>query len=610
MKKQWLSFVCVIALALGLTVVPTQAAESPVTMKAQGWYETICAELTGVADGDVKAVSYTDAGGMETVLEGEDFTYLVRDMEGGVRIDIPGVKAGRYDLSVMLKDGRRYVAPGVEVKAYDRSGFAHKVHTTDESGAITGIEDYTEGVGAYNDDGTLKENAIVLYVTEETKDTVTLTVGNSSLSGIGRILNTKGYKFTGTNGQNAPKILLDLSRAEIPLVVRIVGKVTAPYGVSAKASTDFGGGTKDNGGMCSMSYAKNVTIEGVGPDAVIYGWGLNFSGDAADKNNDNWGKNFEVRNITFQEVPEDCIGIEGKGDSGNIAEPVRHIWVHNCAFYRPTDIANPAEPDKAQGDGAVDFKWGMYMTMSYNYFERNHKTSLIGGSDNNLQYHITWHHNWWKDVESRAPLCRQADVHIYNNLYDGQTSYCMSLRANCYVYSEYNTFRGCKDPVKHEGGVCKTKGDVFDNCTGINNAAETVTSTNPYAGFESSSTLSYIPDGKYELQTAAEAETTVRAEAGVQKKVLDVTGYSVAERGTLNGIQWFYTNEGDVIVPEAPANATILVAGYKDGNHCVKAAQVKDGTATLGAGIGQGKLFLLDEHLAPVCPVAGWGEAK
>lgn len=614
--KKFLSILCLLALTVGL--VPGAAAESPVALQAQGWYETICAELTGVADGDVAAVSYIDAEGVETALAGQDFDFLVRDMDGGVRIDIPGVKAGTYDLSVKLKDGRGYVALGLEVKAYDRSGFAHKVHTTDDSGAITGIVDYTEGVGAYNDDGTLKENAQVIYVTDANKNTVTAEFTRFGdpkvVTGIGNILNSNNSKI------NLGFLEFSSKENHRPVVVRFLGTVTAPEGVS-----DFKAGSS-NGSMVYMLSGANITLEGIGPDATIYGWGISFGADKDDTQYDKQARNFEVRNLAFKEVPEDCLEIAGFGNSdGSIKEPVKHSWVHNCAFYRPSDIANPAESDKVQGDGSMDFKFGEYMTMSYNYFERNHKTSLIGGSDANQQYHVTWHHNWWKDVESRAPLCRQADVHIYNNLYDGQTSYCMSLRANSYVFSEYNTFLNCKNPVvleKSSGstlpvGACKSYEDARTGCTGTDQAvkvddkATPVDSTNLYANFDTDGTLSYIPTGDYALQTdAAQAEATVRAEAGVQKRALDVTGYSAAAYGTLGDLQWIYTNEGDVIIPAGiPANATILVAGY-DGGRCVKATEIKNGTATLGAGMEQGKLFWLDAQCAPQCPAAGWGEAQ
>ena len=47
---------------------------------------------------------------------------------------------------------------GIQVYEYDRSGYAHF--------------NYDEGVGAYNNDGTPKDNAIIVYVTEENKNTV------------------------------------------------------------------------------------------------------------------------------------------------------------------------------------------------------------------------------------------------------------------------------------------------------------------------------------------------------------------------------------------------------------------------------------------------------
>ncbi len=624
MKRKCLSLVCAAALTAGLLMTPVGASgaapladQNGVAIAGQGWFETIRAELTGVSDADVTAVVYTDADGVEHALTGEDFTYLVRDMDGGVRVDIPGVKAGTYSLRVEAK-GQTYTAEDIVVKAYDRSGFAHKVHEQDAEGNLTGIRDYTEGVGAYKDDGTLKDNAIVLYVTEENKDTVALTIGDKTVAGIGNILNTKGYKDNGNQ-----KILLDLSRADVPLVVRIVGEVKQPAGVSAKASTAFGGSKKDNGGMCTMSYIKNLTIEGVGSGATVNGWGFNFSGDATDAENSNWGKNFEVRNIAFREVPEDCIGIEGKGDSdGSIKEPVSHIWVHNCAFYRPTDIPNPAESDKAQGDGAVDFKFGRYMTMDYNYFEGYHKTSLIGGADNNQQYHVTWHHNWWRNVESRGPLARQADIHIYNNLYDGQTNYCMSLRANSYVYSEFNTFiNNAKDPVKLESssgssipvGACKSYQDDFSGVKAgsvnqaviVDDRGQTVDSTCKYANFDTDPQLSYIPAGDYQLDTAANAVKKIRAYCGPMKALVAQGELGQGD----DALIWSYSKDGALeLLGVLPETHRVLAACWDDRGRCagVKALDAAHMETELGIGWSAVKLFWLDDSCAPQCEAESW----
>ena len=515
---------------------------------AGGWLESLYAELPGVTDADVTAVKYS--GAMTGELTGDDLTYLVRDMEGRVRIDIPGLKAGKYDLTVTAAD-KDYAFKNIEVLAHDRSGFAHQ-----SVGADSVCTPYTEGVGAYNDDGTLKDNATVLYVTDDNKDTVTLTVKNDqgkeiTVTGIGNILNTKGFdqnlKKAGGNANTDGKILAKMASAKRPIVVRIVGEVTQPQGVTAFGSTANGGSKDDNGGMCIMEYVGNITIEGVGADATVNGWGFSFSADGtgrtAEKNNkrDGWGENIEVRNLSFRNVPEDCIGISGSQKGTDFQDSAEHVWVHNNSFYGPKGLPDAsADGDKSEGDGAVDFRNGEYMTLSYNYFEGYHKTSLVGSDDGNLQYHVTWHHNWWKDVQSRSPLGRQANMHIYNNLYDGQTSYCMSLRAKVYIFSESNIFQNCNNPVVDEGskGVCKSFGDLFTNCTGKNNAViaaektQKVDSTNPFANFDTAEG-GYVAQGVYKLDTLTEAKANIETWSGVMKAAPtpDVSEYTISVTG-------------------------------------------------------------------------------
>ena len=90
----------------------------------------------------------------------------------------------------------------ITVGSYDRTGFA-----------------WTDGTssGAYNEDGTLKDNAVVLYLTEETKDTVTMDVVTSS----------SGSTTNGTGIQN----ILNLYKKGYetrPLDIRVIGTVTDP----------------------------------------------------------------------------------------------------------------------------------------------------------------------------------------------------------------------------------------------------------------------------------------------------------------------------------------------------------------------------------------------
>ena len=512
----------------------SSVSAAPSFSKVGGWNETIYAELSGVTDADVTGVSYS--GTMSGSLTGEDLEYLVRDKSGGVRIDIPGLAAGTYTLNVTTTSGT-VTQSNIVVNEYDRSGYAHY--------------NYTDGVGAYNDDGTLKDNAIVLYVTEENKNTVTLSYGGKTVSGIGNILNSKGalpnVSDTGAVRSDVintnQEILKDLGNNNIPLVVRIIGTVRGGdantsdnppavniEGLTAYGSFDYGGTDEDDGMMARIQNAKNITIEGIGDDASMDGWGIHFMcGTAAYAAG--LGKSCEVRNIYFQNYPEDAFGAEGVQSGSTLTAPVERIWIHNNSFG-PGYCKNPTESDKAEGDGSCDFKRGQYYTMSYNKYWDCHKTNLVGSSDTSLQYFMTMHHNYYTNCQARGPLARQGNIHMYNNVYVGQTDYAMNPRANAYIFAEYNIFERCKNPVTlASGGVLGSLNNIYYSCSGDMSGVEmtskndTVANANKYGDFVTNSSYSYIPSDDYLLQTEA----------------TDIKSYTIANAGVMN-----YTEPEDV----------------------------------------------------------------
>ena len=519
LKRRAVSALIVLSMVLAmLSGIGISAYAAEGLIDAGGWFESAYAEWSAISGADGYNVYYSPAGSTAwTKIDSE----LVRRQGNTYRADAVGLVAGKYQLKVVptkggAEQGNALVTESLTVMEYDRSGYAHF--------------NYTKGVGAYNDDGTLKANAIVLYVTDENKDTVSVTSKDgTTVVGIGNILNSVGADVGGGKAANGGKansnsdILRKLAKDGTPLVVRIVGKVSAPAGLTVYNSLDNGGSKGDNGYMARMSGGLNITIEGIGADATIDGWGLHFicnTGDYAK----GYGRSFEVRNIAFRNVPEDCVGMEGQQESSTLTAPVERCWIHHCSFYAPT-IANPAESDKDGGDGACDFKRGQYFTNSYCYYEGYHKTNLVGSSDSSLQYNITYHHNYWKNCESRGPLGRQANIHMYNNIFEGQVSYAMNTRANCYIFSEYNQFFECKNPVRVDAGAVKSYNDSFASCVEENGAtivtdkSAQVSSSNKYASFDTSSTLSYIPAGDYILQESIEEmRAVVVAYAGHQKE--------------------------------------------------------------------------------------------
>ena len=535
-------------------------------ISAGGWNEMLYMLLSGIKDSDVSGVSYS--GPTSGSLTGADLEFLVRDTNEGLRIDIPGLKAGTYSVTLTTSKGT-LTKSGIEVGAQDRSGYAHY--------------NFTAGVGAYNDDGTLKSNAKVLYVTNDNKDTVTITSKDgTTVKGIGNILNSAGQDIGGgktSNGGAKPNsnagIIKKLAQDGTPLVVRIIGDVKAPSGLTAYDSTDFGGSVGDNGFMARMKSGKDVTIEGIGTDAVVNGWGFHFMAESAAPD---YGKSFEVRNIKFKNVPEDCVGMEGVQEGSNLTAPVERCWIHNCEFYKPT-ISNPAESDKAGGDGACDFKRGLYFTNSYCYYEGYHKTNLVGASDSNLQFHLTYHHNYWNKCESRGPLARQANIHMYDNIFSGQTSYCMNPRANAYIFSEYNLFENCKNPMQIKLGAIKSFNDTLIDCKGdqqgtvVTSKSTKVSSGCQYANFDTDSSICYIPSGKYLLHTdTSKLKSIFETDGGTMDNTTIGAGNLVIGGAPVQETTTTTTTSTQPITTTttAPQPGVSTVAGDADGDGLVK----------------------------------------
>lgn len=420
---------------------------------AGGWNESLYAEWQD-SDPDNVAVQVgyklsTDTD--YTYLAGDDLTYLVRkaSTSGFGRVDIPGLKAGRYDLIVKASNGAEYTRNGIKVYENDRSGYAHWNRSSSETA-------YT-GVGAYKDDGTPKDNAIIIYVTDENKDTVTIpgyedkvysyTPSSSdpytrTTEGIGNILN------------NNMKFIQEVTITDNhPLIIRFVGKVNVPKNLTPYNVKDpiLGGAKGDNGNLAITKYGRNITLEGVGNDALIDGWGFTFSHSPTCPAEA--GKSYEVSNLTFKNYTEDAIGFQG--DDG-LTCPIQRVWVHNNTFY-PGYCANPAESDKAEGDGSCDFKRGQYYTMAYNHFVDCHKTNLLGSGGTDDQWYMTLHHNWYQNVASRQPLAANGNVHIYSTYFQNASSVTVDLRYNNASLLENNYYDGCKGYLNTRNNTCIVK---------------------------------------------------------------------------------------------------------------------------------------------------------
>ena len=162
--KKGLAYVLTTALMLtGLTTSfgsEVQAASSISITEASGWLESAYVEWKSVSGAKGYAVYVKGASEADSAYEQLD-SELIRQYASYWRADALGLPAGNYVMKVVavMNDGSTVgvQTSNLSVQAHDRSGFAWVNGTAS---------------GAYNEDGSLKSNAKVFYVTEDTKNSL------------------------------------------------------------------------------------------------------------------------------------------------------------------------------------------------------------------------------------------------------------------------------------------------------------------------------------------------------------------------------------------------------------------------------------------------------
>lgn len=351
---------------------------------------------------------------------------LVRQYKSYYRADVLGLKEGTYSVKVVPvnADGKEITgantASNLVVKSYNREGFAHFKYA---------------GVGAYNNDGTLKAGAKVLYITAKTAKTISTTVNtgkSETITGLQSIIDaySKGKDKT-------------------PIAFRIIGKVSLSDLDHISSSAE---------GLQVKGATMNMTFEGVGDDATVYGFGFLLRE----------AESVEFRNFAIMRCLDDAMSLDTKNS---------HVWIHNMdLFYGKKGSA----ADQAKGDGTVDIKGdSKYVTVAYNRFWDNGKASMCGMKSETGENWITYHHNWFDHSDSRMARVRTMSVHMYNNYYQHNDVYGIGATSGSSIFMESNYFDAVKRPIMsslqgtdakgdgtfsgEKGGLIKAYGNVFAN---------------------------------------------------------------------------------------------------------------------------------------------------
>lgn len=351
---------------------------------------------------------------------------LIRQYKSYYRADVLGLKEGTYSVKVVPVNAEgaeiagANTASNLVVKSYNREGFAHFKYA---------------GVGAYNNDGTLKAGAKVLYITAKTAKTVSTTVNTGkpeTITGLQSIIDaySKGKDTT-------------------PIAFRIIGKVNLSDLDHISSSAE---------GLQVKGAKMNMTFEGVGDDATVYGFGFLLRE----------AESVEFRNFAIMRCLDDAMSLDTKNS---------HVWIHNMdLFYGKKGGA----ADQAKGDGTVDIKGdSKYVTVAYNRFWDNGKASMCGMKSETGENWITYHHNWFDHSDSRMARVRTMSVHMYNNYYQHNDVYGIGATSGSSIFMESNYFDAVKRPIMsslqgtdamgdgtfsgEKGGLIKAYGNVFAN---------------------------------------------------------------------------------------------------------------------------------------------------
>lgn len=385
--------------------------------EAKGWQESAY----------LKWASFEGASSYNVYVDGKKIdAQLVRQYKSYYRADVLGLKEGTYSVKVVPvnADGAEIAgantASNLVVKSYNREGFAHFKY---------------DGVGAYNNDGTLKTGAKVLYITARSAKTVSTTVNTGKLETI--------------TGLQSIIDAYSKGKDKTPIAFRFIGKISLSDLDHISSSAE---------GLQIKGAKMNMTFEGVGDDATVYGFGFLLRNATG----------VEFRNLAIMRCLDDAMSL----DTNN-----SHVWIHNMdLFYGKKGGA----ADQAKGDGTVDIKANsQYITVAYNRFWDNGKASMCGMKTESGPNYITYHHNWFDHSDSRMARIRTMSVHMYNNYYLHNDVYGVGATMGSSVFMESNYFDATKRPIMsskqgtdakgdgtfsgENGGLIKAYGNVFAN---------------------------------------------------------------------------------------------------------------------------------------------------
>ncbi|MEU0289806.1 pectate lyase [Streptomyces sp. NPDC006147] len=305
-----------------------------------------------------------------------------------------------------------------------------------------------------------------------------------------------GQTVRATTGTAIHQALCARAGSSTPLTIQVEGTIN-------HANT-----TKVSGPSCNTAADKielkqvsNVTIVGVGDGAVFDQLGIHIRE----------ASNIVIQNVTVRNVKKSGSPTSNGGDAIGMESDVRNVWVDHVTLE--------ASGGESEGyDGLFDMKDNtQYVTLSYSVLRNSGRGGLIGSSESDRSNgYVTFHHNLYENIDSRAPLLRGGVAHLYNNHYKRLNESGINSRAGARAKVDNNYFEDSKDVLgtfyTDQAGYWQVGGNVFDNVTWSSRGGD----NNPAGPNPTSNTSVSIPYG-YTLDGANCVPNVVAQTAGANK---------------------------------------------------------------------------------------------
>ncbi|GFN00856.1 pectate lyase [Streptomyces fulvorobeus] len=305
-----------------------------------------------------------------------------------------------------------------------------------------------------------------------------------------------GQTVRATTGTAIHAALCGRASSSTPITIQVEGTIN--HGNTAKVS---GTSCSTAAGVIELKQISNVTIVGVGSGAVFDQLGIHIRDS----------RNIIIQNVTVRNVKKSGSPISNGGDAIGMESNVRNIWVDHTTLE--------ASGGESEGyDGLFDMKDNtQYVTLSYSTLRNSGRGGLIGSSETELSNgFVTFHHNLYENIDSRAPLLRGGIAHMYNNYYLKLNESGINSRAGARAKVDNNYFKDSKDVLgtfyTDAAGYWQVSGNTFDNVTWSSRSSD----HNPAGPNPQSNTTVSIPYA-YTLDAASCVPAVVGQTAGANK---------------------------------------------------------------------------------------------